>query len=230
MGQSCLMKSNEPKTFWLSKELPVLFAHFFHDPFRVQHKYSTQSVIADNPSFAGPSHHMKTNKYIYTQTHNSYSHYCIYYACGFHSVRQSYVTLEEPQVVDEVAVPRLPTGEAKAQLPGVSAARCRCWCTMCSKQGNSGFVWAEVGGERKGCLPRHFRIDANLTHAWVLPTVYVTIPSSLTDWWKVLSFPFSSHAALWKEWRWAYVQPSRPSVSRSLQVILPEWCPGSRPL
>lgn len=131
----------------------------------------------------------QTSTFTHTHTQNSYSQHCVNYACGFHSVRQSYVTLEEPQVVDEVAVPRLPTGEAKAQLPGVSAARCRCWCTMCSKQGNSGFVWAEVGGERKGCLPRHFRIDANLTHAWVLPTVYVTIPSSLTDWWKVL-LPF----------------------------------------
>lgn len=52
----------------------------------------------------------------------------------------AFFTLEEPQVVDEVAVPRLPTGEDEAQLPGVSVARCRRWCTMCSKQGNSVFA------------------------------------------------------------------------------------------
>lgn len=40
--------------------------------------------------------------------------------------RFAFFTQEEPQVVDEVAVPRLPTGEDEAQLPGVSAARCRC--------------------------------------------------------------------------------------------------------
>lgn len=52
-------------------------------------------------------------------------------------------------------------------------------------------VWAEVGGEGTEHLPRLSRTDANLTHAWVLPTVCVTISVSLTDLWGVPSFPFS---------------------------------------
>lgn len=51
-------------------------------------------------------------------------------------------------------------------------------------------VWAGVGGERTERLPRHSHIDANLTHAWVLPTVCVTISASLTDLWGVPSSPF----------------------------------------
>ncbi len=41
-------------------------------------------------------------------------------------------------------------------------------------------VWAGVGGERTERLPRYSHIDANLTHAWVLPTVCVTISASLS--------------------------------------------------
>lgn len=49
---------------------------------------------------------------------------------------------EDPQVVDEVAVPSVPTGEDKAQLLRVNAARCRCRRTMCSKWGKRGRVEA----------------------------------------------------------------------------------------
>lgn len=49
---------------------------------------------------------------------------------------------EDPQVVDEVAVPSVPTGEDKAQLLRVNAARCHCRRTMCSKWGKRGRVEA----------------------------------------------------------------------------------------
>lgn len=170
---------------------------------------------------------------------------------GFHSLRPSYVysdslgwmstlqlqpqnnsslllTLEEPQVVDEVAVPRLPTGKDEAQLPGVSAARCRCWCTMCSKQGNSVFcVWAGVerGGKRSAC-------QDILT---LMPTWHMLMYS---PWFALPSHPLSqicggsSHSlfpsllSFAKCGVGAGLQPPSPSF----QVVLSEQGAGSRPL
>lgn len=77
-------------------------------------------------------------------------------------------------------------------------------------------AWAWVGGERTECLPRHSHIDANLTHAWVLPTVCVTISSSLTDPWGVLSFPFSSHAVLCQDWSWHLLTAVQPISGKIL--------------
>lgn len=51
---------------------------------------------------------------------------------------------------------------------------------------------AGVGGESTQRLPRHSHVDANLTHARVLPTVCVAISSSLTDLRGVLPFPLST--------------------------------------
>lgn len=47
-------------------------------------------------------------------------------------------TWEELQVVDEVAVPSIPTGEHNAQLAGVISARCHHHRAMCSEQGKEG--------------------------------------------------------------------------------------------
>lgn len=62
-------------------------------------------------------------------------------------------------------------------------------------------VWVEVGGERTESLPSYSHSDANLTHAWVLPTVFVTLSVSLEDLWGGLSFFFfgshmQSHAKM----------------------------------
>ena len=92
-------------------------------------------------------------------------------------------------------------------------------------------VWAGVGGERTERLPRHSHIDANLTHAWALPTVCVTISASLTDLWGGSpSFSFSQMQSLAKMGVGACLRPSCPSVVRSFQVVFAEWCVGSRPL
>lgn len=64
-------------------------------------------------------------------------------------------------------------------------------------------AWAGVGGERMECLPRHSHIDANLTHAWALPMVCVTISSSLIDLWRDPLLPFSSCAVLCQDWELA---------------------------
>lgn len=69
-------------------------------------------------------------------------------------------------------------------------------------------------------LPRHSNIDANLTHAWVLPTVCVAISSSLTDLWGVLAFPFPHTPSFAKTGVGACLRPSSPSVARSFQVAL----------
>lgn len=90
-------------------------------------------------------------------------------------------------------------------------------------------VWAGVGGERTERLPRHSHIDANLTHAWVLPTVCVTISASLTDLWGVPSFPFPQMQSFSKVGVGACLRPSSPSAARSFQVVFAEWCVGSRP-
>lgn len=55
---------------------------------------------------------------------------------------------------------------------------------------------AGVGGESTERLPRHSNVDANLTHARVLPTVCVAISSSLTDLRGVVLFPVSARAIL----------------------------------
>lgn len=76
-------------------------------------------------------------------------------------------------------------------------------------------VWAGVGGERTKRLPRHSHIDANLTHAWVLPMVCVTISASLTDLWGVPSLPFSSDALHCQDGSWrllAAIQPIRREI------------------
>lgn len=57
-------------------------------------------------------------------------------------------TWEELQVVDEVAVPSIPTGEDNAQLAGISPARCHHHHhAMCSKQGKE--EWEGVLGRNE---------------------------------------------------------------------------------
>lgn len=59
-------------------------------------------------------------------------------------------TWEELQVVDEVAVPSIPTGEDNAQLAGVSSARCHHHHrAMCSEQGKEG--WRGAGRWWRAC-------------------------------------------------------------------------------
>lgn len=87
---------------------------------------------------------------------------CVSYAAAFlgkksslqlhrriiHSPPPPLRTWEELQVVDEVAVPSIPTGEDNAQLAGVSSARCHHHhCAMCSEQGKEG--WGVLGGDEE---------------------------------------------------------------------------------
>ncbi len=67
---------------------------------------------------------------------------------------------EKPQVVDEVAVPSIPTGIDKAQLLRVNAARCRRQRAMCSKEGQEG---------ESEALAKAFSSGANLTHVFGTP-------------------------------------------------------------
>lgn len=67
--------------------------------------------------------------------------------------------------------------DAAADVPCVPSRATVCLC-----------VWAEVGGERAESLPRHSHTDANLTHAWVLPTVCVTLSAALVDLWGSVFF------------------------------------------
>lgn len=83
-------------------------------------------------------------------------------------------------------------------------------CVRCSGRGGG------VGGRGKECLPRHSHTDANLTHACALPMVCVTISSSLTDLWGVLSLPFSSHAVLCQVWSWRLIAATQPILSGGL--------------
>lgn len=79
---------------------------------------------------------------------------------------------------------------------------------------------AGVGGESTERLPRHSNVDANLTHARVLPTVCVAISSSLTDLRGVLPFPFPHVPSFAKSGVGACLRPSSPSVAKSFQVAL----------
>ena len=91
-------------------------------------------------------------------------------------------------------------------------------------------VWAEVGGERTERLPRLSHIDANLTHAWVLPMVCVTLSASLTDLWGVRFFSFSQMQSDAKMGVGACLRPSCPSVATLFRVVFSEHCAGSTPL
>lgn len=142
----------------------------------------------------------------------------------------AFFTQEEPQVVDEVAVPRLPTGEDEAQLPGVSVARCRCWCTMCSKQGNSVFV-CELGWEGK---ERHACQDIlTLMPTWHMPgySPRFVLPSQplsqICGGSPLFSFPLMPSLAKMRVG--ACLRPTCPSVARSFKVFFFEWRAGRRP-
>lgn len=88
---------------------------------------------------------------------------------------------EKPQVVDEVAVPSIPTGTDKAQLLRVNAARCRRQRAMCSKRGKRG---------RMRRLPRHSHLVPTwhmfLEHPWFL---FPTHSPDLSKKWGHLSSP-----------------------------------------
>lgn len=91
-------------------------------------------------------------------------------------------------------------------------------------------VWARVGGERTERLPRHSRTDANLTHAWVLPTVWGSTAASLTDLWGVRFFSSPQMHSFAKLEVGTCLRQSCPSVERSFQVVFAEWGVGSGPL
>lgn len=77
---------------------------------------------------------------------------------------------EKPQVVDEVAVPSIPTGIDKAQLLRVNAARCCRQRAMCLKRGKRG---------RARRLPRH----SHLVPTWhmFLEHPLIFAPYSLSE-------------------------------------------------
>lgn len=94
-------------------------------------------------------------------------------------------------------------------------------------------VWAEVGGERAESLPRHSHTDANLTHAWVLPTVCVTLSASLEDLWGVyvLFFFFGSQMQSYSKMRvGASLRLFYPSAKRLFKVLFSEKYAGTRSL